>query len=895
MPVPRARARARTTTRKPRGRYSRNVARPEDPTVVDQSQTVPKAMPQPVGHLAAGTLVGRYVVLGEIGEGGMGTVYRAYDPQLHREVALKRLRSQADEDGSARLIKEARAMARLSDPHVVAVHDVVVEDDGVTLAMELVEGGTLDEWLERRRPSAEIIARLLQAGRGLAAAHRAGMVHRDFKPGNVLVPPDGPAKVTDFGLVKTRRGSDPISHDPADVGDPASSCEDATDLTRHGTVLGTPRYAAPEQFADGHADARSDQFAFCVSAWRSLVGEPPFSGNEEALQAAKLAGPPTMRDGGTVSPRVARALERGLSPDPAQRWPDMETLLAELEPRSGSRRIGLLLGAVTLTGVVLAWPRSTSPCANVDTLEDLWSPARKQAIATELEATGVRYAVRAWEDLETNLDAYVERWRTQRREACEAVHLHATQTPAERDLRVGCLQHARARLAATIHVLETADADVVERAPNLAGDLPDLEACADTQALARGEAGAANPLGDEALEALREQHARAAALLSAGRYAEAADAAAEAWDAAAPLTRHPLRARIGRTYGAALSQSGRDAESLPIFAEALRVALASGADDVAARVAFAAAHALVGSGQHRERARWYAELGAGWASRPDAPAAARAAAADVMGQVERAAGNWDAALEHGQEALRIRIESLGEGHPDVAVSRNNIGLQLYNLDRPKEAIAPLRAAVETWREHYGDDHPEVGKTRNTLAMALQRAGHHEEALAEYRAALEVRTAALGERHPDTISSQYNLGLAMQNIGQYERAETNIRGALRQWQDVLPAEHPNLAIGHDALGNLLDERGQHAQSLVAHREALKLGVVAYGPEHPQMCGLYANLARSLIANELRDEAREKVDRALRFCEGELGHEHRFARRLRQIRDELGDPAELSAAP
>ncbi len=276
--------------------------------------------------------IGRYRVESVLGVGGMGTVYAAFDPDLERRVALKLLR--ADRAGGelrARLLREARAMARLQHPNVVTVYEVGTEGGRDYVAMELVEGEALKAWLEvAAREPAAIIAAFVAAGHGLAAAHAAGIVHRDFKPHNVLRRRDGRVMVTDFGLARGVEASAPVDafERTADVGGSLSG------LTRTGSVLGTPAYMAPEQWSGKIVGPRADQFSFCVALWEALTGERPFNAATlDELKALVQKGPPDP----VKLPRALREpLVRGLSPDPEKRFASMDALLAALQPRSRS-------------------------------------------------------------------------------------------------------------------------------------------------------------------------------------------------------------------------------------------------------------------------------------------------------------------------------------------------------------------------------------------------------------------------------------------------------------------------------------------------------------------------------------------------------------------------------
>jgi len=316
--------------------------------------------------LAAGDRLGRFELVARIGEGGMGRVFRAHDPELHRHVAVKVLRPEivagplTGEAARGRLRREAQAMARVAHPNVIAVHEVGTEDDHVFIVMELVDGGTLRAWLEARARSVdEILELFAQAGRGLAAAHDAGLVHRDFKPENVLVGADGRARVTDFGLVGAASGD--VDVERSTLAGPL-----ALALTHEGAVLGTPSYMSPEQHLGENATSASDQFSFCVALYEALWKVRPFAGpSYRALVSAVTEGAPRTPPADPPVPDAVRAvILRGLARDPAQRFASMSALLAALDdarrtPRRRARWPLFAAAAVISAAAIawLAWPR----------------------------------------------------------------------------------------------------------------------------------------------------------------------------------------------------------------------------------------------------------------------------------------------------------------------------------------------------------------------------------------------------------------------------------------------------------------------------------------------------------------------------------------------------------
>jgi hypothetical protein len=308
--------------------------------------------------LVRGVQVGRYVIEGPVGSGGMGRVYAAHDPALDRKVALKLLHRYATApELEARLLREAQAMARLAHPEVITVHDVGRFGEQLFIAMEFVDGGTLRDWLATSpRSWREVLAVFSRAGRGLASAHAAGIIHRDFKPDNVLVGTDGRVRVTDFGLAQTARDAvDPHGETLAAASAATFDVDASAPLTRTGMFVGTPAYMAPEQLRGEAADARSDLYGFSVALWEALYGERPYRGaSVRELQADKVAGKPraTKRDA-RVPQRVRRALLGGLQPQPGDRYTSMDALLTALERASRAPRGPILVGAILLAA--LAW------------------------------------------------------------------------------------------------------------------------------------------------------------------------------------------------------------------------------------------------------------------------------------------------------------------------------------------------------------------------------------------------------------------------------------------------------------------------------------------------------------------------------------------------------------
>jgi len=822
--------------------------------------------------------IGRYAVLEEIGRGGMGTVVRAYDPKLRREVALKRLAPHAlGPEGEARLVREAQAMAKLSHPNVVAIYDVEVGVEGVTIVMEYVAGQTLRTWLrEREREWPEIVATFRLAGEGLAAAHRAGLIHRDFKPGNVLVTPEGRVEVTDFGLAKlmapaadNRRDSaddhlDPFhSHEGLLVGD------DAATLTRADVVMGTPPFMAPEQHLGRDPDARADQYAFCVSLWMGLVGEPPFTGGLLPLREAKRLGPPPWPKGSSVPRSIVAAIERGLAVDPDARWPTMDDLLVALDPARGGRRMlrAWLVGGggvALVVGASVFAMRSSVPCSGArDQLRGIWDDDRRAAIGEGLVGTALPHAPATAERVAAHLDAYAATWIRDHTEACEATAIRHEQSAALLDRRMTCLQHAKLRLVATVDVLAKPDRAVVDRAVALVRGLPSTTQCADVASL---EAETPLPSDPEVAAAVEEQRAvlaRGRALLVVGRYPEAVELADAIEAAAIALDFGPLLAEAKSFRGSALTRVGRYDEAHTAHDEALQLALAhrpSMAVDVATDLVFVSADRL---GRPDEAHAW-ASVAVGLAHARDPGGELDGAANAALGIALQAEGRYEEARVSYEQALAIRERALGENHPTVALTLSNLAITLKALGRYRDAEAAARRATELIAVIHGPQHPAVASAMDTLAGTLLDQRKMEDAERVLRSAIELRKGSLAPDHPLVAATLDNLAGLLAQTGRLEEAEVAANEAFSIAQRRLDPENAEMALFHSNLGLILRDRGRPSDALTHLRRALEIHERALAPGHPNTVVSLLNLGDLLWRLDRRDEAIELFERAWSFA-------------------------------
>lgn len=818
---------------------------------------------------SVGTTVSRYVVLEEIGRGGMGRVVRAYDPKLQREVALKdvHLTDEGGEDWAARLVAEARAMAQLSHPHVVAVFDVEALPSGkVVLVMEYVAGQTLKQWLGAEpRDWQAIVEQYSQAGRGLAAAHQAGLLHRDFKPANVLVALDGVVKVTDFGLAKA------ASSNPVGV---SVELDPTTDgLTQTGTVLGTPRYMAPEQHHGEPLTAAADQYALCVALWEALCGGPPFSG--PTGPSDKLDGPPPWPNRETPRP-IVDAVTRGLSPQSGDRWPSVTALLAALQPAPRRGRSGWLVGAgvvglVTAGGLSYrAWAQDRAQrCAGASLqLRGVWDDARRAQLRASFSEVDRPYAADAWTRTESALDEYGRQWTQAHTEACEATTVRGEQSSEMLDLRMGCLQRAALGLEAAVDTFADADAKLVQRAHEVAAGLPPLSRCSDVSALAAGVE--APPTGEaDAVRAARLQLARAASLSAAGRYRRAQEAVTDAATALADVEYEPVRTQLALRRGFVAEGLGEYGAAETALEEALESGARHGQWDEVADAAVQLIFVVGEQQQRMQEALRYRPLAEGLTRRdPVSHARFRNNLANVFARQGKHA---QAEAEH-REVLAIEIDTLGAEHPHIAKSRNNLANALMSQGKFEEAEAEHRAALALHEKVLGPAHPYVSTSGYNLATALQYQGKFEEAEHACRAALNGFVAALGSEHPETARCRDNLGIILFQQKKYAEAEAEHREALHHMITALGPEHSDVATSRNALALALQFQGKYEQAEVEARAALDGFIKAMGPKHPSVASFRHNFADLLGKQGKHAEAEAEFQLALEQQTETLGADH-----------------------
>jgi eukaryotic-like serine/threonine-protein kinase len=768
--------------------------------------------------LVRGRAVGRYVIGDLLGSGAMGRVYSAWEPDLDRRVAIKIVRDAA----RGRALREAQAMARLNHPNVVTVHEVGTTEDGVFVAMELVDGETLRVWAEQRRTWREAAGVLLEVARGLAAVHAAGVIHRDVKPDNIIVGRDGRARLGDFGLA--RRGG----------GDDAA-------------IVGTPAYMAPEVLFGAGGDAASDQFSFGVTAYEVLTGKRPFAGATWSELTASIAN---ARLGVRGPFWLDDAVKRCLAPDPANRFPSMQAA-ADALSRGLARRPGPILAAAgalmivvlatTVTRCVARRPSGDDPCRIGDAeLAPVWSDQRRdELVAAWHGSPDVVAAIMA-------LDQWSARWTAEREMTCRAAPIEPPATTAARE---HCLDQRRAELGAVLArqpgadrlldalaaLPEPGDCNVVDlRADRLPTDPARAKAAEDVQS-ALPQLRAAIALGDA-----RPVIDRVAALLETARASGHAPTLAEALLVDADALRG-----VDRFADAAIA--ARDAVA----------AAERGHDDLAAARAWIVRVALAGEVRGLASADDLAAIASAAVDRAGAPERLVATLQRLRGTIAYDRGALAEARQLLVDARARFARFSGDRSFDVAAVDSALGSVARAAGDLDEAERRHRASLEVDRLLRGPQHPDVARDLHNLAGVLRLRGSLDAAAATYREALAIEVATAGERSAEAGLTHNSLGLVAMARGDWPTARTELSQAL----DALTAAgHGDRAFAEHNLGLVAAALGDHREALARYTRAAEIYRTTIGDTAPPAIRLLLDLARSEAATGHRQVARDLATRA-----------------------------------
>ncbi len=727
--------------------------------------------------ITVGTVVGRFVVVDFLGAGGMGEVYAAYDPNLERKVAIKFLRREflgrdKQEIAAERMRREARLVAKLSHPNVVTVYEIDVFAERLFIAMEYIDGQSVAEWLKAEpRTVRDIVRVFLAAGAGLASAHAAGVIHRDFKPHNVMIAKGGDVRVMDFGLAHLDTDIDSSgeiapSNVTGDGGATAgeSDAQREARLTRTGTLLGTPAYMAPEQFLGTKATARSDQYSFCVALHEAVFGSRPSSSSGPR---ARITGAQEAVDPGRAARSVPRwirkALRRGLAPDPADRYPSMDLLLVDLRADKTRRRriaFALVAGAIVAGGggwgaVHERTARKVRLCrANAATAAAVWpfesprgetiAPGPPTAAWEAFQRSGVADAAAIFGRVNRTLSTYLGQWARQATDACEAANVRGELSRDDLALRTTCLDERMSEARAVSDLLMRADARVVTHAVEAALGLPDLDRCSNL-VLLRAVRPPETAEKQAAVARLRQRMAEVKLLAEIGHFESIPAGLSTLERDVRAASYPPLLVDFLLLSQWNLKNTGVPANGAAVTREALRVAQTAGYEE-----GIAQAWMGLSTAAYREPA--VADLAQ---EQADAvlhhlgdPFVLRAWLANDVSVALSMRGRLAEALAHAERALALKEQRTPRDARDVAITESNICWVMAARGQPKEGMPHCDRAVELDVSALGPDHPQSMNSMENRASTLTVLGRFDEGcpLADrVRAYFEARNERIEER------------------------------------------------------------------------------------------------------------------------------------------------------
>jgi serine/threonine protein kinase/tetratricopeptide (TPR) repeat protein len=812
-----------------------------------------------------GEQVGRYLILERVGQGGMGVVYAAWDPDLGRRVAIKLLRTDKQHAegrtiGQARLLREAQAMARVSHPQVIPVFDVGTLGDGVFVAMEFVDGTTLKKWVkEKQRPWSEVLDTFLAAGRGLAGAHSAGLVHRDFKPDNVLIGKDGRVRVTDFGLARLAEDGP----EPPRPALPESALENAApelvQVTLEGLAVGTLMYMSPEQRRGEAPDARADQFSFCVALYWALFGVWPFDRQRGSQRDPDYSPPsshkgtsrPSQRTGGdrAIDPAtgafappsdskvpafIQQAIMRGLAPEPKDRFPSMDALLARLEYRPRTRRRAL--GAAALVAVALgsstAWfahqsvqqaaqARAQLCSGSERKLAGIWDDEARRRVKEGLVATGKPEAADVAQRVTGVLDGYASAWVEASTEACSATRLRGEQTEQLLSLRVVCLERRLQDLKAVSGVLATADTELVPKAVDTASLLPSLRACADVANLSQVEPLPDAPKAREEIARISGQLSELKAMTDAGKFTQAKAVMEEAVKAALATGYRPLQAEALLGQGLLEARSADFAQAERHLIQALWTAHAARGDELVARASSLVVHALGSDPKRLNDALQWSELAKASIARMGGNEELEGDLESFLGGVYSRADQPEEALTHLERSLQLTERVFGKEHVRRTGTLMTLGSVYRRLGRFDEALKVLREAIAIREKANGPTHPQIGSLNYAMSQVFIRKGDYEQAIAHAKSALDIRLASYGPEHQEVGDAYDQLGSAQAGAHKDQEALEAFLKGMAIKEKVLGKDHRKVAFSAAGAGTAYISVGQPARAVPLFNRVLEI--------------------------------------------------------------------------
>lgn len=801
-----------------------------------------------------GDTLGRYLVIGRVGAGGMAVVYSAYDPTLDRKVALKLVRPDLDGGSGTpasrtRLLREAQAMARLSHPNVVSVYDTGTVGDEVYLAMEFVEGTTLEGWCAaERRTWREVLDVYVAAGRGLAAAHVAGLIHRDFKPANVLMGADGRVRVADFGIAR-RSVQMPESAQGLAPGVLNST------VTETGGLVGTPAYMSLEQFMGLPTDVRTDIFSYCVALYEAVYGHRPFEGDTlvtlvKSISEGRIRPVPA---GSNVPPWLRAALLRGLRALPEERYPSMTALLEELS-RDRSRRwrkVAVVVGGLVVIGALAAtaWEvaaQRAQLCAGGESAwAGVWDEGERREAAAAFTRTGLPYAESAFRRVDAAMVSYRHDWLEMHQHSCAATRLRGEQSEDVLDRRMSCLDERMASARAWSGLMVKADRDTVGHAVSMTEALPSVQDCAELRTLTATVPEPADPAVRARLHALRDEIAKVDALGRAGKALDANDAAERNVKAAESIGYSPVEAQAHYSLAQVETRLGHWRRVADALNRAAWAAEAGRDDDLLADAAIDQVWATGFRLEDASVGRFWADLARAAVRRKPDNVLREARLAHGLGGLLATEGHFEESMDSFARSVELAGRASGPDSLEVAGFATRAGQMRANFSQFEGAIPLLEKAIQTYTRVLGDQHPDLALPLGALAAARAMLGRVDEGLELAVRARTLVVAAYGPNHVALSDIGGREALVLACAGRIDEAVERARDATRVC---------SLAYGRDAapcfqaeyqVGRLEAARGNLDEAMRIHRDSYERARKALG-DHPMSSLALWGEARVLLA-------------------------------------------------
>jgi eukaryotic-like serine/threonine-protein kinase len=826
-------------------------------------------------ELGAGAWAGRYQLRRRVGAGGMGVVFEAFDPELERHVAIKLLHPGSR--GVTRLHREARAMARLTHPNVVAVYDIGSVGAQVFIAMELVRGTTLTRWLRARARSRwQVLDVFRAAGRGLEAAHAVGIIHRDFKPDNVLIGEDGRARVTDFGLAR------PLETIEATAGLPAASPEEgAITRTVPGAMVGTPAYMAPEQLRGQQADAQSDQFAYCVSLFESLFGRRPFDGRSVTELRDNVLNGRRAPIPNKAGRRLRAVLQCGLSLRPQDRYPAMTALLADLDRVRRPRRLRFALPIALLfsAGAASWWGLKSNGGPFDDScgralVRQRFGEERQRLLRQNMSSRKAFISAEATAPLE-QLQSWATAW-TQAHQACGE-----SDAPL-RAKRQRCLERRFLDFEAMVNALIESDGHEIERSFAAVPRLPRPTECESAPRIEIQPMLPAEDATRATVELLEGDMASLRAVLTLGMgldtsygTKELEEKAAALENRAAALGHKPTLAEAQLLHGRLLLASSHTEEAARKLAEAVASAKASGHDEVIAEVSIAMLAIEAQRLHPRAGEQWLRFVRSTSSRFGDERFEIEATLGEA--RLLRATGSYDDARALFAKGLEMRRKLFGDTHVLVAESRIELSEVLVDLGDHQAAHDEASKALSACLALTPRGLP-TGAARTAVGRALLALNKPAQALDELdKAKSDFMLATSGNYEPASITMAL-LAQAHLALGHHDEAMQQFRIATFDAIDIVLKA--SLQAAH---GDALVATGDSAKGLELYRQAEEALEQAFGKEDPRLVSLLRKWARALLTVRKPAEARRLLTRARGIVEQHIGQDALWAFVLNDLAD------------